>query len=146
MLNFLRVAAAILLSFVLMGSASAQVVALGASNTQGHGVGASEFIRRNYKQCCGPAGPACASPMQAYSEIQRTACWLDCRAPFLMVPKSSSCNLEPTIGEKLLWPRAKRTSQIFSSNFANVESGWSKLMDWYDPPGRLGWFNQIMFI
>ena len=42
MLNLWRIAAAILLSFVLMGSASAQVVALGASNTQGHGVGASE--------------------------------------------------------------------------------------------------------
>lgn len=41
MLNLWRIAAAILLSFTLMGSASAQVVALGASNTQGHGVGAS---------------------------------------------------------------------------------------------------------
>jgi acyl-CoA thioesterase I len=42
MLNLSKIAAAILLSFVLMGSASAQVVALGASNTQGHGVSASE--------------------------------------------------------------------------------------------------------
>ena len=42
MLNLWKIAAAILLSFALMGSASAQVVALGASNTQGHGVGASE--------------------------------------------------------------------------------------------------------
>jgi acyl-CoA thioesterase-1 len=42
MQNLWKTATAILLSFVLMGSASAQVVALGASNTQGHGVGASE--------------------------------------------------------------------------------------------------------
>ena len=42
MLNLWKIAAAIFLSFVLMGSASAQVVALGASNTQGHGVSASE--------------------------------------------------------------------------------------------------------
>src|ERR1700710_93004 len=37
-----RIPAALLLSFALMGSASAQVVALGASNTQGKGVSSSE--------------------------------------------------------------------------------------------------------
>ena len=129
MLNLCKIAAAIFLSLVLVGSASAQVVALGASNTQGHGVGASDPIRRNYRQCCGPEGPACVLRMQAYSEIRRTACWLDCRAPFPRVPKSSSCNLEVMIEAKFPSPRARRTSPIFSSNFANVASGSSRLMD-----------------
>ena len=37
-----KLPAAILLFFALMGSATAQVVALGASNTEGHGVSSSE--------------------------------------------------------------------------------------------------------
>jgi acyl-CoA thioesterase-1 len=37
-----KIPAAIFLFFALMGSASAQVVALGASNTEGHGVSSSE--------------------------------------------------------------------------------------------------------
>jgi hypothetical protein len=146
MLNLWKIAAAILLSFALMGSASAQVVALGASNTQGHGVGASESYPAQLQAMLRAGGPACVLRMQAFPEIRRRACWLDCRAPFLMVPKSSSCNLEATIAAKFLSPCARRTSPIFSSNFANVASGSSRLMDWYNPLGRLAWFNRIKFI
>jgi len=42
MQDFGKIPAAIFLFFALMGSASAQVVALGASNTQGKGVSSSE--------------------------------------------------------------------------------------------------------
>jgi len=42
MQNFGKMPAAICLFFALMGSASAQVVALGASNTEGRGVSSSE--------------------------------------------------------------------------------------------------------
>lgn len=42
MQGFRKIPVAIFLLFALMGSASAQIVALGASNTQGRGVGPSE--------------------------------------------------------------------------------------------------------
>src|SRR5882672_12198401 len=85
-----------------------------------------------------PDTPAFESRMQAYPEIQRAACWLDCRAPFRMAPKSLSYSLGATIfGETLPQPHDKRTLPVFSRNFANGESGWFKPIASCGPPRQL---------
>ena len=142
-----KIPAAIFLFFALMGSASAQVVALGASNTQGKGVSSSESYPAQLQAMLQARG----------SGLRVTNAGVSGDTTGGMLARLSSDVPEGTRIVILQFGGndfrrnnsqtcARPTPPVFSKSFANGESGWSKPMDSCDPFGRLGLFNQMVFI
>jgi lysophospholipase L1-like esterase len=142
-----KLPAAILLFFALMGSATAQVVALGASNTEGHGVSSSESYPAQLQAMLQARGSGLrVTNAGVYGDttggmLSRLSSAVPDGTKIVIVQFGATI-----FGEILPPPCAKRTSPTFSNNFANGESGSFKPMDSCDPLGRLGLFNQIIFI